>query len=65
MLDTVIYARDKWLIPNGIIFPDKAVMYLSAVEDANVKRDRIDFWVRAHIKWLLHHCSQMNKPNNL
>lgn len=44
MLDTVLFARDKWLIPNGIIFPDKAVMYLSAVEDANVKRDRIDFW---------------------
>jgi precorrin-6B methylase 2 len=25
MLDTVIFARDKWLVPNGIIFPDKAV----------------------------------------
>jgi protein arginine N-methyltransferase 1 len=44
MLDTVLYARDKWLVPGGIILPDKAVMYLSAVEDANVKRDRIDFW---------------------
>jgi len=44
MLDTVIYARDKWLVPNGIVFPDKAVMYLAAVEDGNVKRERIDFW---------------------
>ncbi len=45
MLDTVIFARDKWLIPNnGIIFPDKAVMYLCGVEDGQVKRDRIDFW---------------------
>jgi protein arginine N-methyltransferase 1 len=45
MLDTVIYARDKWLVPNnGIIFPDKAVMYLCASEDAHAKRDRIDFW---------------------
>lgn len=44
MLETVIYARDKWLIPNGIILPDKAVMYLAALEDGNVKRERFDFW---------------------
>mmetsp|Transcript_27817 Transcript_27817/g.76571 ORF Transcript_27817/g.76571 Transcript_27817/m.76571 type:complete len:437 (+) Transcript_27817:273-1583(+) len=45
MLDTVIYARDKWLVKdNGIIFPDKAVMYLSAMEDESVRRERIDFW---------------------
>jgi type I protein arginine methyltransferase len=44
MLDTVIYARDKWLVPNGIVFPDKAVMYFTAIEDATVKRDRFDFW---------------------
>jgi type I protein arginine methyltransferase len=44
MLDTVLFARDKWLVPNGIIFPDKAVMYICALEDAQVKSDRIDFW---------------------
>jgi len=44
MLDTVLYARDKWLVPNGIVFPDKAVMYVCALEDAQVKNDRIDFW---------------------
>jgi type I protein arginine methyltransferase len=44
MLDTVIYARDKWLVPGGVVFPDKAVMYLTAMEDGNVKRERIDFW---------------------
>jgi type I protein arginine methyltransferase len=45
MLDTVLYARDKWLVPtNGIIFPDKAVMYLTAIEDGNVRRDRFDYW---------------------
>ena len=44
MLDTVIYARDKWLAPGGPMFPDKAVMYLCAIEDAQVKHDRIDFW---------------------
>lgn len=45
MLDTVLFARDKWLTPhNGIIFPDKAVMYICAMEDAQVKHERIDFW---------------------
>jgi type I protein arginine methyltransferase len=44
MLDTVLFARDKWLIPNGIIFPDKAVMFLTAIEDGNVRRDRFDYW---------------------
>lgn len=45
MLDTVLYARDKWLVPDhGIIFPDKAVMYLTAIEDGHVRRDRFDYW---------------------
>lgn len=46
MLDTVIFARDKWLVKDGtgVVFPDKAVMYVCAVEDGQVKRDRIDFW---------------------
>lgn len=46
MLDTVIYARDKWLIEDGtgVLFPDKAVMYICAVEDGIVKQDRVDFW---------------------
>lgn len=44
MLDTVLYARDKWLIEGGVIFPDKAVMYVGAIEDGEAKRDRIDFW---------------------
>jgi protein arginine N-methyltransferase 1 len=44
MLDTVIYARDKWLVPNGIILPDKAIMYVAGIEDGHVKRERFDFW---------------------
>lgn len=44
MLDTVLFARDKWLVKDGIIFPDKAVMYICGVEDGQVKKDRIDFW---------------------
>jgi len=44
MLDTVIYARDKWLAPGGLIFPDRATLYLTAIEDAEYKQDKIDFW---------------------
>jgi type I protein arginine methyltransferase len=45
MLDTVLYARDKYLNKeNGIIMPDKAVLYLTAIEDGMYKQDKIDFW---------------------
>lgn len=44
MLDTVLFARDKYLVPGGIIFPDKAIMYVCAMEDAQMKNDRIHFW---------------------
>ncbi|KMZ71913.1 putative Protein arginine n-methyltransferase 1 [Zostera marina] len=44
MLDTVLYARDKWLVDGGIILPDKASLYLTAIEDAEYKDDKIEFW---------------------
>ncbi|EDW28573.1 GL18880 [Drosophila persimilis] len=44
-LDRVIYARDKWLKPNGCIFPDTARLYLSVAEDRNTERPR-HFWSR-------------------
>jgi protein arginine N-methyltransferase 1 len=44
MLDTVIVARDKWLAPNGMIFPDKASLYICAIEDAEYREDKINFW---------------------
>lgn len=44
MLNTVIYARDKWLASNGMIFPDKASLYLTAIEDRHYKEDKINWW---------------------
>ncbi|CAD5179044.1 probable protein arginine N-methyltransferase 1 [Musa acuminata AAA Group] len=44
MLNTVLYARDKWLNNNGIVLPDKASLYLTAIEDAEYKEDKIEFW---------------------
>ncbi|KAK9812764.1 hypothetical protein WJX72_003334 [[Myrmecia] bisecta] len=44
MLDTVLYARDKWLAPGGRIFPDKASLSLVAIEDGEYRAEKIDFW---------------------
>ncbi|CAK7352684.1 unnamed protein product [Dovyalis caffra] len=44
MLNTVLYTRDKWLVNDGIVLPDKASLYLTAIEDAEYKEDKIEFW---------------------
>jgi len=44
MLQTVIFARDKWLKTDGIIFPDKASVHVVAIEDNDYKEDKINFW---------------------
>ncbi|CAK9144099.1 unnamed protein product [Ilex paraguariensis] len=44
MLDTVLYARNKWLASSGLVLPDKASLYLTAIEDADYKEDKIEFW---------------------
>lgn len=44
MLDTVIFARNKWLKKDGMIFPDKAKLFLTAIEDREYREDKINFW---------------------
>jgi len=44
MLDSVLFARDKWLVPGGKLFPDKATMYICGLEDAEYKEEKINFW---------------------
>lgn len=44
MLDTVLYARDRWLKPDGLLFPDKATMYMVAIEDGDYRNEKIDWW---------------------
>lgn len=41
MLDTVLYARDKYLAPNGLIFPDKATIFMAGIEDGDYKDEKI------------------------
>lgn len=42
MLDTVLLARDKYLKPGGLIFPDVATLYLAAIEDSDYKEEKIN-----------------------
>ncbi|KAB7502669.1 Protein arginine N-methyltransferase 1 [Armadillidium nasatum] len=44
MLDTVLYARDKWLAPGGMMFPDRTTLFVSAIEDRQYKDDKINWW---------------------
>lgn len=44
MLDTVLYARDKYLVEGGLILPDKCSMYIAGIEDGQYKDEKIHFW---------------------
>lgn len=44
MLDTVLFARDKWLQPDGILFPDRCTLYITAIEDRQYKDEKINWW---------------------
>lgn len=43
MLDTVLYARDKWLDKeNGMMFPDRCTLFVTAIEDRQYKDEKVD-----------------------
>jgi len=44
MLNTVIYARDNFLKPGGVLLPDKANMYIAGIEDSEYKQEKLEFW---------------------
>ncbi|KAH8279612.1 hypothetical protein KR018_007882, partial [Drosophila ironensis] len=47
MLNTLIFARDKWLKPGGSLFPDNAHLYMAAIEGGTHFQE-MDFWSRVH-----------------
>ena len=55
MLDTVLWARDKWLREGGLMFPDKATLYVCGIEDRweNYIKSRQLLWFWILIKNLL------------
>jgi protein arginine N-methyltransferase 1 len=45
MLDTIIFARDKWLVPNGLIMPDRFHINIVGFQDINYfKAGKESFW---------------------
>lgn len=44
MLDTVLYARDKWLCPDGMMFPDRCTLFITGIEDRQYKDEKINWW---------------------
>ena len=49
MLDTVLYARDNYLAKGtGLIFPDKATIWIAGIEDGEYKEEKIGCESRSH-----------------
>ena len=44
MLDTVLFARDKWLNKDGYMLPDRASITLAGIEDTDYKASKVNFW---------------------
>ena len=44
MLDSVLWARDKYLNKGGKILPDKCHIYVAALEDGDYKMQKKTFW---------------------
>merc|ERR1711971_347329 len=43
-LAEVFSARDRWLKPGGLLFPDRAKMYLALIEDAAYRERHFDYY---------------------
>jgi protein arginine N-methyltransferase 3 len=44
MLDSVLYAREKYLKPTGLMVPSQCTILLSLFDGSAMVKDRIDFW---------------------
>ena len=44
MLDSVLFARDKYLKKGGKMLPDRAIVYVAAIEDEQYKSNKMGFW---------------------
>lgn len=44
MLDSVIFARDKWLAEGGLMFPDRATMHLAGSSCKEYFDNEYHFW---------------------
>lgn len=46
MFDSVLYARDKWLREGGILLPNRAKMFIAAIDDqAYYTKKLVSFYI--------------------
>ena len=64
MLDSVLFAREKWLKKGGLMFPDKASMYVSAIEDAEYRSEKIDCTLRITPMYCIAHPYPRNRGHH-
>jgi len=51
MLDSVLFARDKWLKPGGALYPSHARMYFTAIQRDNEAKNRYNDYVSSMQDW--------------
>ncbi len=56
MFDSVLFARDKWLKEGGILLPDRAKMYIAALDDEAYYKKKLVYFVS--YEELLEQCSR-------
>jgi len=44
MLDTVLWARDRYLEMGGLILPDVCRLYITGVDDIEMYQRRLSYW---------------------
>lgn len=44
MLPSVLYARDKYLKPDGLLVPSSGTIWIAPVEDSEFVTDHVDYW---------------------
>lgn len=44
MLPSILYARDRYLVPGGLVVPSHASMWVAPVSDAEYMDDHVRFW---------------------
>lgn len=44
MLDSVLFARDRYLAPDGLMVPSECKIFVAAVHDPGYMNDNVNFW---------------------
>jgi protein arginine N-methyltransferase 1 len=60
MLDSVLYARDKWLREGGLMLPNRAEMHVAVIDDEAYYKKKLNYWnsvygisMKCMKKWVL------------